>query len=192
MIIRFPCHLATIAIVAMFIGCERDATIPQPATIPQASSTTQQAGIQRIEAGNMKLDLYLDTVVMTDDEWHKRLTDEQYRVTRQHGTERAFTGDYWKTKTKGVYRCIACGQPLYSSQSKYDSGTGWPSFWQPVHESVIGTKTDRSIGMSRTEVHCKRCSAHLGHIFSDGPDPTGKRHCINSVSLNFVSESSEQ
>lgn len=124
----------------------------------------------------------------SEEEWKKELTPEQYYVMRQKGTERAFTGRYYNTKEPGVYLCAACGQQLFSSIHKYDSGTGWPSFWQPLDEAAVETETDRSHGMVRVEVHCSRCGAHLGHVFSDGPQPTGLRYCINSVSLDFKRE----
>jgi peptide-methionine (R)-S-oxide reductase len=121
----------------------------------------------------------------TDAEWRELLTPEQYRVCRQHGTEPAFTGAYHDTKTPGRYLCAACGTELFSSDHKYDSGSGWPSFWQPVDEEMIGTTKDSSYGMLRVEVHCAGCGSHLGHVFPDGPQPTGQRYCINSLSLKL-------
>lgn len=118
--------------------------------------------------------------------WKERLTDEQYKVTREGGTECAFTGQTWNTKGPGEYVCVCCGTTLFDSDAKFDSGTGWPSFFQPKGSDVVELKTDRSYGMERTEVLCNICGAHLGHVFSDGPKPTGQRYCMNSAAMNFV------
>jgi methionine-R-sulfoxide reductase len=151
---------------------------------PESKSKDDDSG-NRLDPGDVppagsKLNL-------SDEEWNKRLTSAEYRILRKNGTERAGSGDLLDNKKEGIYYCAGCGSPLFSSRHKYESGTGWPSFYQPYAPKRVDTKVDRSLGMTRTEVHCDRCGGHLGHVFDDGPEPTGKRYCINSVALDFQS-----
>ncbi len=172
-----PVPFVVLALVAT--GCSSEPTAsesggsaPEDAAAPAGSDTVATEPAEVAEK--------------TEQEWQTCLSPEQFRILREKGTEGAFTGKYYATKTAGVYHCAGCKQPLYSSTTKFDSGTGWPSYWQPVTPDAVTTKTDESHGMIRTELLCSRCGGHLGHVFEDGPAPTGLRHCINSAALELV------
>jgi peptide-methionine (R)-S-oxide reductase len=164
--------VCALALAAVAVGCR-----PSPTASRESSASP---AVQRLSHWNMK-----DKVIKTEEEWSKTLTPEQFRVLRKKGTERAFSGALWDNHEPGAYLCAACGLELFNSEHKFESGTGWPSFYQPVQKENVATEEDNSLFAQRTEVHCPRCGGHLGHVFEDGPRPTGLRYCINSAALKF-------
>ena len=176
---RIFLQYAVLALPAAWIACKTAGAGDKPA----ASDTVP--GKIKLYSVKEKGYIMSDKVVKTEEEWKKVLTPDEFRILRKQGTEYAFTGEYWNNHDKGIYLCAACGNDLFSSDTKFESGTGWPSFWKPIAPENVETETDSSHMMVRNEVHCARCGGHLGHIFDDGPKPTGLRYCINSASLKF-------
>jgi len=178
------------AVSAWLAGCGGTdlATVGTPDSLTTGATSTNQSALTKLELEwNMT-----NKITKTEDEWRKELTPEQFHVLRQEGTERAFTGKLWNNHETGIYYCAGCGLALFDSSHKFESGTGWPSFWQPLKSEHVGSEEDNSLFARRTEVHCARCGGHLGHVFEDGPKPTGLRYCINSAALTFAAQKDEQ
>lgn len=179
-------NIILISLLSFFVMALLYSCSPNP-NVANANYDVKKAEA-RISAATQSVGDTLQKIVKSEEEWKSQLTKNEFYVLREEGTERPFTGDLWDNKKEGVYTCAGCELPLFDSSTKYKSGTGWPSYYQPIKEEHIGRDTDQKLGYTRNEVHCARCGGHLGHVFKDGPAPTGLRYCINSVSLNFQEE----